>query len=362
MNQPVTKTELARLGMDALDPQKAGQVQVSRMAGGVSFVDAAQVMDFAKLMSVADKAIPSHLRANPGACLRIVFQAVEWQMSPWAVADKSYLVNDRIAYESQLVHAVVEARAPLQHRLDCTYEGEGVERRCTVIGHFLSGDTREYQSPKIKDIKVKNSPLWTADPDQQLFYYSSRSWARKWCPDVLMGIYSREELADAPGLGREDEATGLHSRLAKAAKSTEGHKAGHVESELDQVAAGGGAAAQPAGDDGGNADAPQADKRTTDSPKGKAAAKSKAKAPEPQEAKAAPAEPAKPADPAKLPKTVAEWDVYCRAWIDAETNADQIAARWAAERGLRNKLGVTADDRMPVEALKIHRVTELEKK
>jgi hypothetical protein len=80
--KPMTKRDLATFGMEALDKTRAGQVAVTRAAGGVSFASALEVMEFAKLMAVADKAVPRHLRNNAGACLRIVFQAVEWQMSP----------------------------------------------------------------------------------------------------------------------------------------------------------------------------------------------------------------------------------------------------------------------------------------
>src|ERR1700688_4930068 len=134
MNAPVatvTRRDLADKGLEALadrTPQHQA-IAVSRSAGGVSFATVSEVMEVAKLMAVADKAVPKHLRANPGACLRIVFQAVEWRMSPWSVADKSYEVNDRIAYESELIHAVIEARAPLKKRLEVEYEGDAAERR-----------------------------------------------------------------------------------------------------------------------------------------------------------------------------------------------------------------------------------------
>jgi hypothetical protein len=44
---------------------------------------------------------------------------------------------------------------------------------------------------------VKNSPLWKGDVDQQLFYYSVRAFARRHFPDVMMGIYTVDELIDA---------------------------------------------------------------------------------------------------------------------------------------------------------------------
>ncbi len=55
----------------------------------------------------------------------------------------------------------------------------------------------EYTSPKFVTINPKNSPLWKNDPDQQLFYFSVRSFARRHFPDVMMGIYTVDEMLDS---------------------------------------------------------------------------------------------------------------------------------------------------------------------
>lgn len=44
----------------------------------------------------------------------------------------------------------------------------------------------------------RNSPLWVEDPRQQLAYLASRRWGRLYAPDVIMGVYSPDELAE-PG-------------------------------------------------------------------------------------------------------------------------------------------------------------------
>lgn len=247
MNQQVpariTKADLVEKGMDALDPDRVGAVPVSSTAGGITFSTALEVMEFAKLLCTAGQAIPAPFRNNPGLCLAATFQAVEWHMSPLAVINKMYVVNDRIGYESQLVHAVIEARAPLRERLDFQFEGEGPDRVCKAIFRFMDGTERVYTSPKFKDITPKNSPLWKADPDQQHTYFSARAGSRRFCPDVIMGVYTREELAHDRNLGRPEEpdaatTTGIIDRLAaNGVDRTEGHRPGHVESELSQVAA-----------------------------------------------------------------------------------------------------------------------------
>jgi hypothetical protein len=175
-----------------------GEVSMSASRGGVRFENMLQVMEFAKLMAVADIGVPKHLRGNPGACMKIAIQADEWGFSPFAVADKSYVVNDRMAYESQLIHAVVEKRAPLESRLRHEFSGEGPTRRCKVIGKLIGEEYPSvWEGPMFKDIKVKNSPEWTANPDKQLFYHASRDWARIFVPDVLAGVYERDEMRES---------------------------------------------------------------------------------------------------------------------------------------------------------------------
>src|SRR5260370_9614045 len=74
-------------------------INMSTSRGGMRFENMVQVMEFARMMALADIGVPKHLRGNPGACLRVALQADEWGFSPFAVADKSYCVSDRIAYE-----------------------------------------------------------------------------------------------------------------------------------------------------------------------------------------------------------------------------------------------------------------------
>jgi 3-hydroxymyristoyl/3-hydroxydecanoyl-(acyl carrier protein) dehydratase len=89
-----------------IDPLMASGLPVSVNASGMAFSNMAQVFEFAKMMAIGGIAVRKHLRGNPGACLAVTIQAIEWRMSPFAVANKSYSVNDQLAYEAQLIHAV----------------------------------------------------------------------------------------------------------------------------------------------------------------------------------------------------------------------------------------------------------------
>ena len=51
---------------------------------------------------------------------------------------------------------------------------------------------------------VRNSPLWEQDPRQQLAYLCVKRWARLHAPDVLLGVYTPDELQEtAPRVERD---------------------------------------------------------------------------------------------------------------------------------------------------------------
>lgn len=192
MNVPAKQEEIQNAKPDSSDFRN---VPIAQHGGGGALMPATfgDVVEFSKIMARSQHAIPKHLRDVPGACLAVTMQALRWELDPFAVASKSYNVKDMIAYEAQLIAAVVLVRAPLLKAPIYEYSGEGASRRCKVSAEFKDGVNRSYESPKFSDIKTKNSPLWTADPDQQLGYYSIRAFARRYCPEVILGVYTPEE-------------------------------------------------------------------------------------------------------------------------------------------------------------------------
>lgn len=169
-----------------------------------------EVVKFAEVMSRAGKMLPAHLQGDVGACMAVAMQALDWQMNPFAVASKSYFVSGRVAYEAQLIAAVVNTRSGIKGRLRYEYEGEGGALFCRVTG-TLDGTECVYETPPIGSITTKNSPLWKSDPRQQLGYFAARSWARRHCPEVILGVYDRDEASEIKDV--TPQGTGLAARL-----------------------------------------------------------------------------------------------------------------------------------------------------
>lgn len=205
----------------------AGSTEISSTVGGLAFKDMSQVMEFSKLMALSRQAVPKHLRAEAGACMAVTLQALNWRMDPFAVANKSYMVNDRIAYEAQLIHAVIEQRAPIKGRIKGRLEGKDQTRQWILSATLTDGDTLEYEGPEIGKITTKNSPLWKADPDQQLWYYSVRAMCRRHFPDVILGVYEKEEIEQAEGM--RDVTPREPGGFAAKAKAARGETSQPVE-------------------------------------------------------------------------------------------------------------------------------------
>ena len=240
MNQLATNNE--RLPMDSVG------MSTGSTGAKIAPQNLAEVVKFAEVMCRADIALPKHLRGNAGACMAVSLQALDWQMNPFAVASKSYQVNGQIAYEAQLIIAVINTRSGIEGRLEYRFEGEGAEKVCIASGK-LEGKILEVRSPKFKDITPKNSPLWKSDPDQQHCYYTGRAWGRRHTPEVILGVYDRDEVEQFQGPDNARDVTpaqpSVMARLRAAQEAPqqpederEGFDAAFVHSETETALTG----------------------------------------------------------------------------------------------------------------------------
>jgi hypothetical protein len=82
-----------------------------------------QLNRFAELMAQAAVTVPEH-RGKPADCMAIVMQAMQWGMNPYAVAQKTHLVNGVLGYEAQLVNAVISSSSAIVGRFHYEYGGD----------------------------------------------------------------------------------------------------------------------------------------------------------------------------------------------------------------------------------------------
>lgn len=179
-----------------------------------------QMHKLAELMASGKSTVPAHLR-NTGDCMAIIMQSMQWRMNPWAVAQKTHLVNGVLGYEAQLIAAVINTSGLIKSRFKFDFFGPWEK----IIGKFeiKKNEKGEYRVPAWKmadeegigvdvsatlkgedeartlhlllaQARVRNSGLWADDPKQQLAYLAQKKWARLYASDVIMGVYTADEL------------------------------------------------------------------------------------------------------------------------------------------------------------------------
>lgn len=190
-----------------------------------------QLMKFAEVMAQSRVTVPAHLAGKPADCMAVAMQAAQWGMNPFAVAQKTHVVSGTLGYEAQLVNAVITTMSPTKDRINYEWFGPWEQ----VIGKFVEKTSQKgnayiapawtlkdeagcgvkvwatmkgEENPRVLELllsqaQVRNSTLWASDPKQQLAYLAVKRWSRLHCPDVIMGVYTPDELAEMPRVERD---------------------------------------------------------------------------------------------------------------------------------------------------------------
>ncbi|HIH4878297.1 RecT family recombinase [Citrobacter braakii] len=189
-----------------------------------------QLQSVAGLMAQAAVTVPEHLRGNSADCMAIIMQAMQWGMNPYAVAQKTHLVNGVLGYEAQLVNAVISSSNAIVGRFHYEYEGDwskcassreeivkkpakgggtydkkemvrgwnsADEQGLSVrVGAVIRGESEiTWGEPVfLSSVITRNSPLWISNPKQQIAYLALKYWARLYCPAVVLGVYTPDEV------------------------------------------------------------------------------------------------------------------------------------------------------------------------
>ncbi|MDX7607653.1 RecT family recombinase [Klebsiella quasipneumoniae] len=173
-----------------------------------------RLVRFATMMADSKATVPAHLAGKPADCLAVTMQAAQWGMNPFAVAQKTHVVNGTLGYEAQLVNAVVSSSNLLATRLNYKWDGDwskvsGKTDKSPSLTVTVWATLKGESEPRTMTISmaqagVRNSPLWEQDPRQQLAYLCVKRWARLHAPDVLLGVYTPDELQEAAPRAERD--------------------------------------------------------------------------------------------------------------------------------------------------------------
>ena len=139
---------------------------------------------------------------TPGGALFVMEQAMRWNMSPFAVATEVSFISGKPMFSGKIVAAAVQSSGLIAGRLAYAYDGQGDSRTITVTGTLRGESEPRSVTVRLGDARTNNQH-WTKSPDQMLAYHGARVWARRHAPEVMLGVYSPEEMDEAPAEPRD---------------------------------------------------------------------------------------------------------------------------------------------------------------
>ena len=177
--------------------------------------------------------IPDHLRGRwlnkndfeeyslnqiKGNCFRIVNQAVRWGIDPFAIVDETYVTGGKLAYQGKVIAALVNTRAPLKERLKYTYSGERGKDNLTihVSGTFEGEANPSAITLSVAQAKTQNA-MWIKDPEQKLVYSGVIRWARRYTPELILGVVTDDDI-EREEAWRAESAKQIQVATQRAAK------------------------------------------------------------------------------------------------------------------------------------------------
>jgi hypothetical protein len=150
----------------------------------------------AKMLSTSSL-VPEHFRQNLGNCVIALNYADRIKADPFMVMQNMYVVHGKPGIEGKLVIALINQCGrfePLEfdeNAQSCTAYAKEIKS-----GKVLKGPTVNMAMVKAEGWLDKTGSKWKTMPQIMFRYRAATFFARTYCPEVLLGMQTVEELED----------------------------------------------------------------------------------------------------------------------------------------------------------------------
>lgn len=161
---------------------------------------------FAQLQRIAtmyatSTMVPTHYQKNIANCAIALQMSLRLNIDPFMFMQKTYIVQGKPGMEAQLAIALTNARGPFDGPIQWKFTGEGDSRACTAFArHKVTGEVCEatvtWAMVEGEGWSKKSGSKWLTMPEMMFRYRSATFLARLYCPEVLMGMASADEIDD----------------------------------------------------------------------------------------------------------------------------------------------------------------------
>jgi hypothetical protein len=145
--------------------------------------------------------VPQQFQNNPANCLIALEQSNRLNISPMAVMQNLYIVQGKPSFSSSFIIGLINASGKYDMELQFDEEEkDGKPYACTcwteLDGRKVTGIKITMDMADKEGWSKKNGSKWVTMPQVMLRYRAASFFARMNCPELSIGLYSKEELDD----------------------------------------------------------------------------------------------------------------------------------------------------------------------
>lgn len=143
--------------------------------------------------------VPNTFQKNPSNCLIALEQAMRLDISPMMVMQNLYIIQGSPTWSSKFLIAAINSSGKYDRELQFDIEKDKDGKPISCIA-WTEKDGRRIEGMKI-DMNMaqaegwlsKNGSKWKTMPELMLRYRAASFFSRLNCPEITMGIITREE-------------------------------------------------------------------------------------------------------------------------------------------------------------------------
>ena len=158
-------------------------------------------MQMAKALA-SSTIVPQTFQKNDANCLIAIEQAQRLHISPMMVMQNLYVIQGRPSWSSKFLIAAINnsGKFDMELQFDETKGKDGKPFSCTAWtmknGRRVEGMTVDMDMAKDEGWLGKNGSKWKTMPQLMLRYRAASFFSSLNCPELTMGLYTREEMQD----------------------------------------------------------------------------------------------------------------------------------------------------------------------
>lgn len=177
------------------------------------------IQRYAKVYA-ASSLLPERFRGKVADCIIGVEMSRMLGIWPLYLFKNLYITSGTPSIQGELATALVNARGGLTSKLDFEYEGKEGEDSYSCVAYGIEAKTgKKLLGPKVSIAIAKaegwyqRNPKWKNLPQLMLQYRAASWFARKYCPEVLGGLQTIEEVEDVIDVTPGGGAAKLNAKI-----------------------------------------------------------------------------------------------------------------------------------------------------